>query len=59
METPRSKSSICPSWPRRRVLELAPANWKKILENEDAQQRLADNVFPRAVIALDQHPPIQ
>jgi len=50
---------LLPSWPRSRVLELAPANWKKTLENEDAQQRLADNVFRRALLALDQHPPIQ
>lgn len=50
---------LLPSWPRSRVLELAPANWKKTLENEDTQQRLAANVFRRAVLALDQHPAIK
>jgi transposase len=50
---------LLPSWPRSRVLELAPANWKKTLENEDTQQRLATNVFRRAVLALDQHPAIK
>jgi transposase len=48
---------LLPSWPVSRALELAPANWKKTLEDEDAQQRLAANVFRSAVLGLDQHPP--
>jgi hypothetical protein len=32
---------LLPSWPRSRVLELAPAYWKKTLEDADTQQRLA------------------
>ncbi|MFZ6181048.1 IS66 family transposase [Nannocystis pusilla] len=36
---------LLPSWPRRRVLELAPAFWQETLKQEDAQQRLAANVF--------------
>jgi transposase len=48
---------LLPSWPVRRVLELAPLNWKKTLENEDAQQRLDANIFRRASLGLlDQHP---
>jgi len=50
---------LLPSWPRSRVLELAPANWKQTLENEDAQQRLAANVFRRAVLELDKHLPLK
>jgi transposase len=51
---------LLPDWPRSRVLELAPVNWKKSLENEDAQQRLAANVFRRAVLeSLDQHQPVK
>src|SRR6185437_4936313 len=48
---------LLPSWPVRRVLELAPLNWKQTLENEDAQQRLDANIFRRASLGLlDQHP---
>ncbi len=47
---------LLPSWPRRRVLELAPAYWKQALENEDAQQRLAANVFRQVTLGeLDEH----
>ena len=43
---------LLPSWPRRRVLELAPVNWNETLKNEDAQQRLDANVFRRASLGL-------
>jgi transposase len=47
---------LLPSWPRRRVLELAPVNWQQTLQNEDAQQRLAANIFRQATLgALDEH----
>jgi transposase len=49
---------LLPSWPRRRVLELAPVNWKQTLQNPDAQQRLDANVFRRATLSLlEDHPP--
>jgi len=32
-------------WPSSRVLDLAPVNWQKTLEESDAQQRLAANIF--------------
>jgi transposase len=47
---------VLPSWPIKRVLELAPAYWQKTLEQEDAQQRLAANVFRQASLgALVDH----
>lgn len=46
---------LLPSWPVKRVLELAPACWKKTLEQEDAQQRLAANVFRQ--VSLGEHSP--
>lgn len=47
-----------PGWSRRRVLDLAPANWNETLKNEDAQQRLEANIFRRATLGLlDDHPP--
>ena len=46
---------LLPRWPRRRVLELAPANWQQTLEHEDTQQRLAANVF-RQVTLAEHHP---
>lgn len=45
---------LLPSWPRRRVLELAPAYWPHTVEQEEAQRTLADNPFRSAVLALDQ-----
>jgi transposase len=51
---------LLPSWPRRRVLELAPAYWAKTLEDKDAQQRLATNVFRQASLGtLGEHQPTQ
>jgi hypothetical protein len=48
------------TWSRRRVLELAPVNWKQTLETSDAQQRLDANVFRRATLGLlDDHRPNQ
>lgn len=46
---------ILPSWPASRVLELAPAYWPKTREQDDAQERLAANVFRRAILELDSH----
>jgi transposase len=43
---------LLPSWPHRRVLELAPANWQKTLEQPDTHQLLVANIFRRA--SLDQ-----
>jgi transposase len=38
---------LLPSWPASRVLDLAPVNWNKTVEQSDAQQRLAANVYRR------------
>jgi hypothetical protein len=39
------------------VLDLAPANWKQTLDNQDTQQRLDANLFRRASLGLlDSHP---
>jgi transposase len=48
---------LLPDWPAQRVLELAPAYWKQTFEQHDTQQRLAANVFRRAVLELDAHRP--
>jgi GMP synthase (glutamine-hydrolysing) len=41
-----------PSWPRHRILELAPAYWKQTLEQPETQQKLAANAFRRVLLAL-------
>ena len=47
---------LLPSWPIKRVLDLAPAYWKKTLEHPDTQQRLAANVYRRVSLGeLDFH----
>jgi hypothetical protein len=47
---------LIPSWPAKRVLELAPAYWQKTLEQQDTQQRLAANVFRQVALrVLDEH----
>ena len=39
---------LLPSWPINRVLELAPVNWQKTLQDGEAQQKLAANIFRQA-----------
>jgi hypothetical protein len=47
---------LLPSWPAKRVLELAPAYWKKTLKQQDAQQRLAANVYRQVALGeIDEH----
>jgi transposase len=46
---------LLPRWPKSRVLELAPLHWRKTREQQDAQERLAANVFRRAVLELGKH----
>jgi transposase len=41
---------LLPRWPKRRVLELAPAFWHKTLEQQDTQQRLAANVYRKVAL---------
>jgi len=43
---------LLPSWPRHRVLELAPAFWQQTLEQPETQQKLAANVFRRILLDL-------
>lgn len=41
---------LLPMWPRSRILELAPAHWRKTLEQKDAQERLARDVYRQVSI---------
>jgi hypothetical protein len=43
---------LLPSWPKARVLELAPAYWKQTLEQRETQEKLAANVFRRVLLDL-------
>jgi hypothetical protein len=36
---------VLPRWPKRRVLELAPAYWSQTLTHPETQERLAADVF--------------
>jgi hypothetical protein len=38
-------------WPDERLLELASCNWKKTLEQPEAQQKLLANVFRQVVLS--------
>jgi transposase len=42
---------LIPSWPRHRLLELAPAYWKQTLEQRETQQKLVANVFRRVLLS--------
>lgn len=49
---------LLPSWSQLRLLDLAPASWKKTLEQADTQQRLAANIFRQASLGtLVEHLP--
>jgi len=41
---------LLPSWPKKRVIELAPAYWKQTLETPEVQMRLAANIFRQAAL---------
>jgi transposase len=41
---------LLPRWPKRRVLELAPASWQQTLEQVDTQQRLDANVYRKVAL---------
>lgn len=41
---------LLPSWPRKRVLELAPAYFQHTLEQPEAQEQLAANVYRQVVL---------
>jgi hypothetical protein len=40
-----------PSWPRTRLLELAPANWRQTFEQSETQEKLLSNVFRRVLLS--------
>ena len=42
---------LLPSWPRRRVLDLAPLCWRKTLEEPDTRRLLDGNPFRRAILS--------
>jgi hypothetical protein len=46
----RDLSCLLPSWPRRRVLNLAPARWQATLEEPETQRLLGENVFRSATL---------
>ena len=41
---------LLPSWPNKRVLELAPAYWHETLKQEETQARLSANIFREVVL---------
>ena len=42
---------LMPSWPRSRVLELAPVHWRQTLARPEVQQRLDANIYRSASLA--------
>ena len=49
----RDVLTLLPRWPRKRVLELAPCNWKQTREQPETQQRLEDDLFRSIMGELD------
>jgi transposase len=44
---------LLPDWPKSRVLDLAPCNWKQTRQQPDAQQLLDDNIWLFALREID------
>jgi transposase len=44
---------LLPGWPKSRVLELAPCNWKQTRQEPHTQQLLADNLWLFALREID------
>lgn len=49
----REVTCLLPDWPRARILELAPCNWKQTREQSEAQQLIADNLWLTVLDAVD------
>jgi transposase len=49
----REVMCLLPDWPKSRVLELAPCNWKQTRQQPEAQQLLADNLWLFALREID------
>jgi transposase len=49
---------VLPTWPKRGVLELAPAYWKKTIELNEAVQQLETNVFRRVALGANPAQPL-
>lgn len=49
---------LLPAWPVKRVLELSPLHWQQTLQQQDAQQRLAANVYRQVALGelRENHP---
>ena len=47
----RNLFCLIPSWPRSRVLELAPVQWRQTLARPEVLQRLDANIYRRASLA--------
>lgn len=45
---------LLPSWPKNRVLELAPLHWNETRHKPETQQILDQNVFRKAILQLDE-----
>jgi transposase len=41
---------LMPSWPRSRVLELAPVHWRQTVARPEVQQQLDVNIYRRATL---------
>ena len=49
----REVMCLLPDWPRSRVLELAPSNWKQTREQSEAQQLITANLWLTVLDAID------
>ena len=49
----REVMCLLPDWPKSRVLELAPCNWKQTREQPEAQQLIADSLWLTVLDAVD------
>ncbi|HUO66748.1 MAG TPA: IS66 family transposase [Gammaproteobacteria bacterium] len=49
----REVMCLLPDWPKSRILELAPCNWKQTRQQPEAQQLLADNLWLFALREID------
>jgi hypothetical protein len=49
----REVMCLLPDWPKSRILELAPCNWKQTRQKPEAQQLLADNIWLVALREID------
>ena len=55
----RDLPCLLPSWPKQRLLELAPFHWAATSARPDVQEKLSANIFRRVTLLEPDQAPVR